>query len=188
MNSFSYYIISLLGGELMNSFLNRVQKRDTDLLMIFNNSLHCKFLNIIMPMVTYIGSSFFAILFCILTFFNAYTRTLSLYTASALIISSIIVRIIKVHVNRLRPYLILQNLNIRKIGIDNYSFPSGHTTCAFSIATMLSLTFPHLVFISFFIATFVGVSRMYLGVHYPSDVFVGILIALTTSYTIFNIV
>jgi undecaprenyl-diphosphatase len=172
----------------MNSFLNRVQKRDDAILMLFNNSMNCKFLNIIMPVVTYVGSSIFAILFCIATFFNVHTRVLSLETALALIVSSIAVRIIKINVNRLRPYLILKNLNIRKIGIDNYSFPSGHTTCAFCIAAMLSLNFPSLLLISFLTATSVGLSRMYLGVHYPSDVFIGILIALATSYTIFSIV
>ncbi len=171
----------------MNSFMNRIQKRDTAILMLFNNSIRCKAFNLIMPILTYIGSSVFAILFCIATFFDAFTRTLSIKTSSALIISSIIVRIIKISVNRLRPYLILQNLNTRKIGIDNYSFPSGHTTCAFCIAVMLSLNLPSLTLVSILIASFVGVSRMYLGVHYPTDVFVGSLIGSATSIIIFGL-
>lgn len=166
----------------MNSFLNRIQKRDTAILMLFNNSIRCKILNFIMPMVTYIGSAIFAVLFCTVTFFDGFTKSLSIKTASALIVSSIIVRIIKTSVNRLRPYLILQNLNTKKIGIDNYSFPSGHTTCAFCIAVMVSLNLPFFTLISLLIAGCVGISRMYLGVHYPTDVFAGILIGSATSF------
>jgi undecaprenyl-diphosphatase len=140
-----------------------------------------------MPIVTYIGSSIFAVLFCIITFFDSFTRTLSIKTTSALIVSSIIVRIIKISVNRLRPYLILQNLNTRKIGIDNYSFPSGHTTCAFCIGVMTLLNLPSLTLSSLIIASCVGISRMYLGVHYPTDVFAGILIGSTTSLVIFSL-
>lgn len=171
----------------MNSFINRIQKRDAAILMLFNNSIRCKVFNVIMPIITYVGCSVFAILFCITTFFDTFTRTLSIKTSSALIISSIIVRIIKISVNRLRPYLILQNLNTSKIGIDNYSFPSGHTTCAFCIAVMISLVLPSLAFFSILIALSVGISRMYLGVHYPTDVFVGSLIGSATSLIIFGL-
>lgn len=177
-----------LGGGFMSSFFSGVQKKDRDILMLFNNSISCKPLDFLMPPITYIGSQVFAICFCIFTFLNASTRFLSLKTASTLIISSIIVRIIKTHVNRLRPYLTLENLNIKKIGIDDYSFPSGHTNCAFSIAFTISMLHPNFFALPLFIALCVGISRMYLGVHYPSDVLFGIVIALTTSYTIINIV
>jgi undecaprenyl-diphosphatase len=79
----------------------------------------------------------------------------------------------------------LQNLNIRKIGIDDYSFPSGHTTAAFCIAVMIALTIPHLSVIAISIAIAVGISRMYLGVHFPSDVLVGMLLGSITSLSVF---
>ena len=60
------------------------------------------------------------------------------------------------------------------------SFPSGHTMEAFAVATALSLLFSRKrVVIPIFIwAALVAYSRMALGVHYPSDVFAGIVIGV----------
>ena len=61
---------------------------------------------------------------------------------------------------------------------DPWSFPSGHTTSAFSVASMLwyiehAWFWPFMIF-----AWFVGISRMYLGVHYPSDVVFGAMLGM----------
>ncbi|MDR1653457.1 MAG: phosphatase PAP2 family protein [Prevotellaceae bacterium] len=55
------------------------------------------------------------------------------------------------------------------------SFPSGHTSAAFNTATSLTVSFPkwYVIAPSFLWASFVGYSRMNLGVHYPSDVLCG---------------
>lgn len=172
----------------MNAFLNRIQRKDTSILMIFNNSIKCKILDILMPKFTYIGSAIFAIFFCVISVIYFKTRLLGIETAGALIISSLVSKFIKVHVSRVRPYLTLQNLYIRKIGIDNYSFPSGHTTVAFSIGVMLALTIPAIGFFSILTAITVGISRMYLGVHYPSDVFIGMLLGTVTSLSIYFLI
>lgn len=64
------------------------------------------------------------------------------------------------------------------------SFPSGHTSMAFSTATSLSLQYPHwyVAVPALTWASMVGFSRMYLGVHYPSDVFTGALIGAASAY------
>ncbi len=64
------------------------------------------------------------------------------------------------------------------------SFPSGHTSSSFNIATSLSLSFPkwYVIAPSVVWASAVGYSRMHLGVHYPSDVLVGALIGSGTAF------
>ena len=98
-------------------------------------------------------------------------------TGMSLAISSIVTQSIKILVQRPRPYE--THSDIYPDATDNgYSFPSGHTSSAFSTATSIMLiskkwyyTVPAFVW-----ATGVGYSRMYLGQHYPSDVFVGALV------------
>jgi membrane-associated phospholipid phosphatase len=61
-----------------------------------------------------------------------------------------------------------------------YSFPSGHTSSAFSTATVITLCSQHiyLAFPSYAYAAFVGYSRMRLGVHYTSDILGGMVIGI----------
>jgi undecaprenyl-diphosphatase len=64
------------------------------------------------------------------------------------------------------------------------SFPSGHTSTAFTTATMLSLQYPkwYVIAPSFAWAGAMGYSRMYLGRHYPSDVFAGAIVGMGSAY------
>eukprot|EP01097_Dermamoeba_algensis_P003816 TRINITY_DN2592_c0_g1_i1.p1 TRINITY_DN2592_c0_g1~~TRINITY_DN2592_c0_g1_i1.p1 ORF type:complete len:239 (+),score=16.94 TRINITY_DN2592_c0_g1_i1:145-861(+) len=67
-------------------------------------------------------------------------------------------------------------------GPESYSFPSGHTTRVFYIATFLSLTFPHVPFLPyllFFWATIVGISRVAVGEHFPTDCICGFSLGLS---------
>ena len=55
----------------------------------------------------------------------------------------------------------------------NSSFPSGHATGAFAIATVFSHEYPRLAIPCYLLASGVALSRVYLGRHYPSDVLFG---------------
>lgn len=84
-------------------------------------------------------------------------------------------------VKRERPYKTLANVNYdgSKFLLDRYSFPSGHSSLSFAMATSLTLRYPEKpVLISglYLYSTAVSLGRIYLGVHYPSDVFAGMLI------------
>ena len=113
--------------------------------------------------------------------------SIGLWIGAPYLLSVIISNILKYTIARPRPFIsypIIQKLSPGGSG----SFPSGHTSDAFSIAMILSLLFPRkMVVIPIFLwAILVGYSRMDLGVHYPSDVIGGAIIGVISSLFCFR--
>lgn len=174
----------------MSKLLLNIQKRDTDILEALNHKAKCSFLDKFMTFITYIGSFPFGFSFCIISLIltNFSIKSFGFKLSFAMILSTFLSNIIKKSVSRIRPYIKLNNLNAIKIGVDNYSFPSGHTTSAFTMSIMLSLFFPRLSMLFIILSTLVGISRMYLCVHYPTDVAFGTLLGSLCSYIIFKFI
>lgn len=63
----------------------------------------------------------------------------------------------------------------------NSSFPSGHTGGAFALAAIFGEKYPKIKFAGYTIASLVGLSRIYLGRHYPSDVLGGAAVGFIIS-------
>ena len=85
---------------------------------------------------------------------------------------------LKYTVNRDRPFVTYPDVIQKDFHIGPKSFPSGHTSTAFALATSVSLEYPkwYVIAPSYAWAAAVGYSRMRLGVHYPTDVFAGAVI------------
>jgi undecaprenyl-diphosphatase len=84
---------------------------------------------------------------------------------------------------RPRPFDALEDVQVKhRWSAGGFSFPSGHTSQAFSIATVISLKYQRVsVTIPLFLwAASVGIGRVYLGVHYPSDVLGGMAIGVAS--------
>ncbi len=105
------------------------------------------------------------------------TRKVGILTAFALISANILNNIIlKGIFERIRPYEVVEGLSSVIGNMKSSSFPSGHTASSFAAAAVLYIHLPRRCGILFVIlAGMIGFSRMYLGVHYPSDVIVGAL-------------
>ncbi len=95
-------------------------------------------------------------------------------------------------VQRPRPYVAVAGVTARDRGhqgddvFDPHSFPSGHTSSAFVIATSLSLSYPewYVVAPAAVWAGLMGVTRVWHGVHYPSDVLVGAAIGTASGVAV----
>lgn len=72
-----------------------------------------------------------------------------------------------------RPFHKLHEIECGAPILDQYSFPSGHTLHAVCFSTMLFVYFPHLFWLTLPFVILVALSRMVLGLHYPSDVIAG---------------
>lgn len=79
--------------------------------------------------------------------------------------------------DRPRPFEVLEAIQRSPAG--GYSFPSNHTISMFAMAFFMSYFFPKLRWLFFTIAVLVAYSRIYNGVHYPSDVLGGIIVGST---------
>jgi len=91
----------------------------------------------------------------------------------------IVVELVKALVQRSRP--IIQVTQARMVGYQDRgrSFPSGHTSQAFFMATLITLHFNASIWMAFLlytIALLVGITRMYVGAHYPRDVLAGAIL------------
>jgi membrane-associated phospholipid phosphatase len=97
-------------------------------------------------------------------------------------------QLIKISVNRPRPFETYPDI-LKKADGGRPSFPSGHTSAAFATATSLSLNYPtwKVIVPSFVWAGAVGYSRMYLGVHYPSDVLAGAILGAGSAWLTFKV-
>ncbi|MHB8064444.1 MAG: phosphatase PAP2 family protein [Ruminiclostridium sp.] len=156
---------------------------DLNTLLIFNNSIKCRLLDKIMPLITYIGSATVTISTCLMLIGigNEVVRKTGFKALIVLAFSHLLVHLLKNSVCRLRPKDALPNINTFDVALDYYSFPSGHTTSVFAIAATLALNLPILGVICFPVALIVAISRLYLGVHYPSDVLAGMAVAIFSS-------
>ena len=97
-----------------------------------------------------------------------------------LIISSLagtgIYKVLKSKTVRPRPYQVHQVIRLGERPLDHFSFPSGHTLHAVMVTAILGYVQPVLLILMLPFTVLVALSRMVLGLHYPSDVAVGAMI------------
>lgn len=165
---------------------NKLKRFDDLFIELINKKMRHRYFDYIMYKVTNLGGAPFSalLIFLMLIFGNKTFKNIGIEIFVVLSISQAIVHSLKKLLSRERPYNILKHLNTFGINLKDYSFPSGHTAASFSIATTIALNIPRLSVIVFFMAIVIGISRIYLGVHYPTDVAAGILIGFTTSIII----
>jgi len=102
---------------------------------------------------------------------------------TTLIVSHLLVQFVKRTIVRGRPAAVTGCAALVREP-DRFSFPSGHSTASMSVALAYGLAFPPWALPLLALALLVGFSRVRLGVHYPSDVVVGQLIAAATAMSL----
>lgn len=133
-----------------------------------------------MWVITQIGSVWMAALVGVLAY-GLRERRFALGFVLGSLTLLLLVTIIKTLTDRARPFKVMTETRVIGIREPGMSFPSGHTTQTFFMMTLLVARFEPLWPVSlalYGIALLVGVTRVYLGVHYPRDVMAGAVLGV----------
>ncbi|MCM3673706.1 phosphatase PAP2 family protein [Peribacillus simplex] len=182
--AFIISVLSLIGFGFMAFTIsaNEYLKFDEEVISLVQG-WESPLLTDIMKFFTYIGSTGFLIILSLVILFFLYRvlkHRLELVLFTAVMVGSPLLNLmVKLFFQRARPDL------HRLIEIGGYSFPSGHAMNAFSLYGILTfLLWRHitamwarilLILFSMMMILSIGISRIYLGVHYPSDIIAGYL-------------
>ena len=160
-----------------------VQRLDSSILLYIKDNMHGVIMDKSMVLSTYLGNS--GIIWIIIVgilMINKKYRKIGLMALGALILSTILgEEILKNVVKRIRPSENIPAWNLLITKPISYSFPSGHTTSSFAVAGVLSKYFKRYAFGFLGLASLIGFSRLYLYVHYPTDILAGIGLGLMCS-------
>lgn len=153
-------------------------------LLWIQEHLRCAALNPVMTFITSLGNAgaFWIALTVALLIFKR-TRKTGVYCAAAMLLTLLVVNLaIKPLVARTRPYELVEGLQLIISRQKDYSFPSGHSanslSCAWTIFRLAPRKYgvPALV-----LAALISLSRLYVGVHFPTDVLAGAVIGIAMS-------
>jgi membrane-associated phospholipid phosphatase len=158
------------------------QKIDVWVLMYFNmRGRRAPWLDWVMLALTQIGSGLFALGLVVFLFFFV-SRTLAYEITLGASTLWLIVECLKFLFHRTRPYLKLPKIRIIGSRAGGRSFPSGHTSQSFFLATILISYFkPGIPLALVFSAgaMIIGITRIYVGMHYPRDVIAGAILGVS---------
>ena len=158
---------------------------DGGILLFIQEYLRNSILNPIMIFITTLGNGgMIWIAATVLLLVPKKTRKIGMISAVALLGSLVINNeLIKNLVKRPRPFVTFTDLQIIIPTPGQYSFPSGHTASSFAAAAVFYRHLPKKLGIpSVVLAGFIGFSRLYVGVHYPTDVIAGVIMGIFLSY------
>ena len=166
---------------------------NNEIFYLINTKMTNPFFDFIMPKATHLGSitviAAICVIFLILTRKNIFNLG-KYYGLSKLLVLSVLLMFIVTSVIKLafsmpRPYMVLDGVNILTETVDPNSFPSGHTATATSFMTVIVIKakeyfkrYKLVICLAVLYVILVGFSRIYTGMHFPTDVLTGVIIGI----------
>lgn len=163
---------------------SNISQYDFQLLDFIQFELHSSLGDILMPYITILGDNgAIWILIALSLLLSKKHRVTGMKISIALILGLIIGNLfLKPVIARIRPYDINMGVSLLIPKLKDYSFPSGHTMSSFAAATVLFLANKKTGTPALIMAGLIAYSRLYLYVHFPTDVFAGALLGILFAF------
>ena len=169
------------------SFL--AERFDLPILEWIAANLRCPFMDTIMPIITLLGDAgiFWIAIAALCLFFPKY-RKMGLSMGISLLIGLLVCNVLlKPLVGRIRPYDYQlehfgKQIQLLVAAQHDFSFPSGHTIASFEAATAIMLHNKKLGIVAMILAVMISFSRLYLYVHYPTDVLTSVVLGIGIAF------
>ena len=171
--------------------ISGILNQNTILFYMINHGMDNNLFDFLMPLLTNFGSFIVWAAICGLLFIfgGEKGRKVAILGLAALFVSNVVVYLLKFIIAEPRPFLTLPNVDLLVSESEFYSFPSGHTASSFAAAVVIGLKYKlnfrgknyRLIYPLLTFAGVIGFSRIYIGVHYPLDVFFGAIVGILSA-------
>lgn len=164
--------------------MNTLFELDGQILLFIQEHIRCGALDGVMRLLSTLGNAgaIWIVTALALLFFRR-TRRFGAACALALLLGFVVTNLaLKNIIHRIRPYDVMASLNILVKPERSFSFPSGHATSSLAAGCALFLTLPRRYGVpALLLGVLIALSRMYVGVHYPTDVLCGAAIGVAAA-------
>ncbi|MGV6810018.1 MAG: phosphatase PAP2 family protein [bacterium] len=173
----------------MTNLLHRLNQREIPICLFFNKINQKKFTSLFFSMISRLGDGVFwyTIMLSLPFIYGKDGIYSALHMSIVGLVALLIYKWMKTSTQRVRPYHFNKNIFQNVAALDQFSFPSGHTMHAVSFSIILLSYYPEWVLLVLPFTLLVALSRLVLGLHYPSDVLIGIAIGASLSISSFFI-
>lgn len=162
----------------MRLYLNRMHRLDSSLCVAVNHTSQYRLIRDFFRVVSRLGDGMFwyALMIGILIIKGTEGTFSVIHMLLAGLLGTLVYKWLKGKTLRPRPYEVHQDIWLTGKPLDKFSFPSGHTLHAVIFSLVALNYYPELAIIIVPFTVMVALSRVVLGLHYPSDVLAGALI------------
>lgn len=173
--------------------MGKLYSIDFKIINWIQKKVKCPFMDIFMPIITRFGDKgIFYISLTIMMLLSENYKRIGVVAATSIIMGVVCGNLVlKKYFGRLRPYEINKEISILINKLRDYSFPSGHTLIAFEFAYSILFFNKCLGTYAIILAILIAFSRLYLYVHFPTDVIASIFLGFiftTISNNIVNVI
>ena len=174
----------------LNSPLQRSSDYDVAFCTFCNRQSRNLFVRSLFRLVSRLGDGMFwyTLMGLLLLFYQGRALPAVLHMLASALVGTAIYKLVKSRTLRPRPFNVYPAIVCAGKTLDQFSFPSGHTMHAVSFSLIATFYFPALVWLVLPFTVLVALSRLVLGLHYPSDVLAGICLGTAIAVTSFHLV